>query len=131
MSADIIGKKVWHRINKMLGEIVAVSGNIVTISFRGEIQKYEYPAAFSSVLEIEDEEEQKLLENEGIVDSFNNFKRVFLRAIGNEVSYIKSTGGEKHRAVDGECISSERGEYIYLFDVDSEYQFPDGTPIKI
>lgn len=50
MSVDIIGKKVWHRINKMLGEIVTVSGNIVTISFRGEIQKYEYPAAFSSHL---------------------------------------------------------------------------------
>lgn len=131
MGVNLIGKKVWHKINKMFGEVVAVNGNIVTISFRGEIQKYEYPAAFSSVLEIEDEEEQEVLAAEGIVDSFNSFKRMFLQAIGQEVSYIKSTGGERHRAVDGERISSRTGEYIYSFDVDSEYHFPDGTPIKI
>lgn len=128
---NIIGMRVMHRKGKMIGTVEKVEGGFVYISFHGQIHKYDYPASFVSTLEIEDSNLQKELESMGYSSGFDNFKRMFNVSISNEINHLKSTGGNKYKAVDGERIDTKNGEFLYAFDTDTDYHFPDGTPIKI
>lgn len=128
---NIVGMRVMHRKNKMIGTVERVQDGSVYILFHGQIQRYEYPSSFVSTLEIEDPEIQRELEGMGYSFGFENFKRIFRASIANEIDYLKSTGGKKYKAVDGERIKTKTSEFLYAFDTDTDYHFPDGTPIKI
>lgn len=128
---NIIGMRVMHKKGKMIGTVEKIEDGFVYISFHGQTQKYEYPASFTSTLEIEDSTIQQELESMGYSSGFDNFKRIFNASITNEINYLKSTGGNKYKAVDGERIDTKNGEFLYVFDTDTDYHFPDSTPIKI
>lgn len=128
---NIVGMRVMQKTGRMIGIIEKVEDGKVYVNFHGQLFKYDYPAAFVSALEVEDQEIQRQLEKMGYSSGFDNFKRVYTRAISNEIDYLKLTGGKKYKAVDGERIDTKNGEYLYAFDTDTDYHFPDGTPIKI
>lgn len=128
---NIVGMRVMHKKTKMIGTIERVHEGFVYISFHGQIQRYEYPTSFVATLEIEDLDIQRELEGMGYSSGFENFKRVFNASVVNEINYLKSTGGKKYKAVDGERIETKTSEFLYAFDTDTDYHFPDGTPIKI
>ncbi len=128
---NIIGMKVMHKKSKMIGTIEEVHDGHVYISFRGQSHKYPYPSAFVSSLEIEDSNIQLELEKMGYSAGFDDFKRLYSLSISNEINFLKSTGGKRYKAVDGERIETKYEEYLYAFDTDTDYHFPEGTPIKI
>lgn len=128
---NIVGMRVMHKKNRIIGTIEKVQDKTVYVSFHGQIQKYEYPTAFVSSLEVENPDIQKQLEEMGYSSGFDNFKRMYTLSIANEISYLKATGGKKYKAVDGERIETKNGDYLYVFDTDTDYHFPESTPIKI
>ena len=128
---NIIGMRVMHKKNKMIGTIEKVQGNYAYVSFHDNVQKFDYPSAFASILEIEDSNIQIELEKEGYSSGFDSFKRLYNMSIANEIEHLKKDGGKPFKAVDGERIHTKNREYLYVFDTDSDYHFPDGTPIKL
>lgn len=128
---NIVGMRVMHKKSKMVGRIEKLQDNYVYVSFHGQINKYEYPAAFVASLEVEEPMVQKKLEEMGYSSGFDNFREMFNASISKEINYLKTTGGKRFKAVDGERLDTRSGEYLYAFDTDTDYHFPDGTPIKI
>lgn len=129
--SELIGMRVVNRQTKAIGVIDAVDNNILHISFHGEIHKYLYPSCFATTLELDEEELQEEIEKEGLSASFELCKKNFKHAIGYEINHLKVTGGRKYKAMDGVLLPSQRGEYIYAFDTDTDMHFPDGTALKI
>lgn len=123
--------KVFNRSKNTYGKIKSVINGFITIDYHGEEVQYAFPSAFSNILELEDEDFQKELMSEGIQSSFETFKKIYANAVNGEIEFLKSTGGKKYRIVDGERLPSQNGEYLYAFDTDAEYHFPDGTAIKL
>lgn len=128
---EIIGMRVRNTKTRAIGIIKSIQAGYVMIDFYGSISKYAFPSAFAGLLELEDEDFQKKIQEEGIGDAFDSFKRNFRFAINNEINYLKSTGGKKYRIVDGERLPFQNGEYLYAFDTDTDLHFPDGTAIKL
>jgi flagellar biosynthesis GTPase FlhF len=132
MNTDkFVGMRVMNVNTHQIGIIEYIRDGKVGIDFYGNIIKYSFPAAFAGILELEDEDLQKEIQDKGIEASFYNFKTVYRSAINNEIEYLKSTGGKKYKIVDGENISSNNGDYLYAFDTDTDLHFPDGTAIKL
>ncbi len=129
--SNLIGMCVRNLNTHAIGTIEYIRDGIVAIDFHGDLSKYPYPAAFSTTLELEDEDVQDEIEGEAVEASFNRFKRDYRFAIANEIDFLKSTGGKKYRIIDGEKLPSKNGEYLYAFDTDTELHFPDGTAIKL
>ena len=128
---EIIGMRVMNVKTRTIGKIEYIQDGQVAINFHGNISKYEYPSAFANILELEDEELQKQLQDESVVSSFEVFRRDFQFAINNEINYLKVTGGRKYRVIDGERLPSKKEEYLYAFDTDIDMHYPDGTAIKL
>lgn len=126
-----IGMRVMNTTTHAIGTIEYIRDGVVAIDFHGVTSKFAYPSAFASILELEDEELQAEIQEEGVDASFNRFKRNFGYAIDNEIEHLKSTGGRKYRIIDGEKLPSKNGEYLYAFDTDTDLHFPDGTAIKL
>ncbi len=116
---------------KSIGTIVNIEANKVYVSDGISIVAYPYPAAFSDVLQLEDEELQEEIQTASAGALFNQFRNTYSFALNKEIEFLKETGGKKYRVVDGELISQNKDTYIYSFDTDSELHFPDGTTIKI
>jgi hypothetical protein len=114
-----------------IGTIKYIHDGVVAIDFYNNIVKYPYPSAFAELLEVEDEDIQKQIQESAIEASFDCFKRDYSHALNNEINYLKVKGGKKYRIVDGERLSSKNGEYLYAFDTDTDLHFPDGTAIKL
>ena len=127
----LIGMRVMNTGNHAIGTIEYIRDGIVAVNYHGSVAKHSYPSAFSSILELEDEELQEELQGEGIKASFENFKRDYRFAVANEIDYLKSTGGKRYKIIDGEKLPSKSGEYLYAFDTDTDLHFPDGTAIKL
>ncbi len=130
-SQKLMGRRVMDTNTHAIGTIVYIRDGIVAVDYHGHIVKYSYPAAFAGLLELEDEELQEEIQDEGIGASFDNFKRDYRFAINNEIDFLKATGGKKYRIIDGEKLPSKSGEYLYAFDTDTDLHFPDGTAIKL
>lgn len=128
---NIVGMRVMHKKERWIGTIQKVQDGYVYILVHGNMFRFEYPGAFASFLEIEDIQIQNILEEKGYSFGFENFKNIYKHSITNEIEYLKSTGGKKYKAVDGVRLNTKNDEYLYIFDTDTDYHFPDGTPIKI
>lgn len=127
----LIGMRVMNTVSRAIGTIEYIRAGIVAVNYHGSIVKYSYPSAFSSILELEDEELQEEIQGESVNASFENFKRNYQFAVGNEIDYLKSTGGKRYKIIDGEKLPSKSEEYLYAFDTDTDLHFPDGTAIKL
>lgn len=127
----LIGMRVMHLSSHLIGVIKEIQNGHIKVDFHGEIHNYMYPSAFANILEVEDEEIQQEIQNEGTSSSFDKFKQVYNVALNKEINYLKVTGGKRYRIIDGEKISSKSGEYIYSFETDTDLHFPDGTVIKL
>jgi hypothetical protein len=127
----LIGKRVMNTATHMIGTIQYIQDGHIAIDFHGSVSRFAYPAAFAELLELEDENLQEEIETEGVSASFEDFKRDYVRALNNEVTYLKMTGGRKYTIIDGEKILFQNDEYWYAFDMDTDMDFPDGTPIKL
>lgn len=128
---DLIGRRVMNNYSRRTGIIKDVKDNEIVVEIRGEDCAFSYPDCFTGVLELEDEAINSELETIGAYASFENFKREYRFAVNKEIEYLKSTGGKKYHAIDGEKLQTVNGEYMYAFDTDTEMHFPDGTVIKI
>lgn len=127
----LIGMRVMNTKTHAIGVIEDIKNGFIWINYYGSINKYEYPSAFANLLELEDEKLQEEIKDKGVETSFEDFKLNFKFAIENEVNYLKTKGEKKYRIIDGEKISSNDRTYLYAFDTDTEFHFPDGTTIKI
>lgn len=127
----LIGMRVMNVSSHAIGTIEFIENEKVGIDFHGELVKYTYPSAFAGILELEDEELNEELQDEGKGASFDFFKRDYRFSINNEIDYLKATGGKKYKIVDGEKLPSKNDEYLYAFDTDTDFHFPDGTAIKL
>lgn len=129
--SELIGKRVMNRNTKAVGGIISVEDRTVTVDFHGACREYSYPAAFAEILELEDDELQKQVLNEGTTILFDNFIRQSCSAVRAEIEFLKASGGKKYRIMDGELLPSRNGDYQYAFDTDTDYHFPDGTAVKL
>jgi len=129
--SKLIGMRVRNHCTNAIGEIISVQDGVITIDYHGSIVRNTYPAAFSDFLELEDERLQGELLSESMQSSFEDFKRNYGFAVDAEIDYLKSTGGKKYRMVDGERLPSRNGDFLYAFDTDTDFHFPDGTAIKL
>lgn len=130
-SGRLIGMRVMNMNSHATGVIKDIRDGLVFIDHHGTMVKYSYPAAFAEFLELEDEDFQERVQEEGAGASFEEFKITYRAAIGKEINYLKATGGKKYKIIDGERIPFRPGVYLYIFDTDSELHFPDDTPIKL
>lgn len=128
---DLIGLRVMNKYSRRTGTIKDIKDNEIVVEIRGEDCAFPYPDCFTGVLELEDEALNSEFETIGAYASFENFKREYRFAVNKEIEYLKSTGGKKYHAIDGEKLQTVNGEYMYAFDTDTEMHFPDGTVIKI
>ena len=62
----LIGMRVMNTGNHAIGTIEYIRDGIVAVNYHGSVAKHSYPSAFSSILELEDEELQEELQGEGI-----------------------------------------------------------------
>lgn len=131
MEKKLIGMQVMHKKTHAIGTIVNINGDTITVEFHGQLSKFSYPSVFASILELEDEELQKELESVSSEADFDDFKRAYAHSINNEIFYLKSNGGKKHYAFDGELIKTNSADYLYSFDTDTELHFSDGTMAKL
>lgn len=72
--------------------------------------------------------------SETFVKRFNNvedFVDYYNQALSEEISYIRTKGGKRIRLTDGKYIENSKSVYLYSFEADSEYFFPDGMEIRI
>jgi len=127
----LVGKRVLNKRSRLIGNILAVTKSVITISFHGEVLRYPFPDAFSSFLEIEDEDLQHELEKIGSTSDFNSFRDLYERALKNEIQYLKANGGKKYKATDGERLSYQGGAFLYVFETDTDLHFQEGTPLKL
>lgn len=127
----LIGMRVMNMNTHMTGIIEYIQDGCVAVNQHGNLVRYSYPAAFSGILELEDEFLQQEIKKKGTESSFEMVKRNFKFAINNEIEFLKSTGGKRYRIIDGERSTLSNGEYLYIFETDMELHFPDGTAIKI
>jgi hypothetical protein len=105
MNTDkFVGMRAWNVNTHQIGTIEYIRDGKVGIDFYGNIIKYSFPAAFAGILEFEDEDLQKEIQDVGIEASFYNFKTLYRSAINNEIEYLKLTGGKKYKIVDGEIF---------------------------
>lgn len=130
-TSALIGMRVINTQTKSIGRVEKIENGILFVDVHGTIQKYSFPSCFTTTLEAEDEELQEELESESSASSFDIFKTNYRNAIQREINFLRSTGGKKYRAVDGELLPSQNGEMVYAFDTDTDLHFPDGTAIKI
>ncbi len=126
----LVGMRVMNN-KHAIGKIEYIRDGIIAVNYYGSISKYLYPSAFAGLLELEDEELQEQIESEGIGAAFDSFKRNYKYAINNEIDHLKTLGGRKYKIIDGEKIFSKNDEYLYAFDTDIDFNFPDGTAIKL
>ena len=129
--STLIGMRVMNLRTRSIGTIVNIEANKVYVSDGLSTVTYPYPAAFSDVLQLEDDELQQEMQSESDSALFNKFRNTYSYALNKEIEFLKETGGKRYRVVDGELISQNNDTYIYSFDTDSELHFPDGTTIKI
>lgn len=130
-TSALIGMRVMNTQTKSIGRVVKIENGTLFVDVHGAIQKYSFPSCFTTTLEVEDEDLQEELESESSDYSFEIFKTQYRNAIQHEINFLRSTGGKKYRAVDGELLPTQNGEMIYAFDTDTDLHFPDGTAIKI
>lgn len=80
------------------------------------------------------------LEDRGLQDKYKqqgaeqNFKRViatYIAGIEEEIDYIKRKGNKRNTAVDGLEIKSLSNRHRYIYEVDSDLDYPAGLEIKI
>ena len=128
---NLVGQYVQNNRTKAIGKIIDVDDNKVIVDFHGIESKYDYPDCFYGYLELEDEELAEELQHEGMEVAFDSFKKTYLNAFAEEISYVKSSGGKRYRAMEGVRLPSQNGALIYTFDTDTDLQFPAGTKLKI
>ena len=120
-----------ERSSRKRGIIVEVSAHYITVDFHGIPVKYEYPAAIGKNLILENAQMRSEMEDVSSEAAFEQFKKRYTGALIGEVSYLRKNGGRRYKAIDGELISFRNGIYVYSFDTDTEFHFPDGTAIKL
>ena len=104
----LIGMRVMNLRTKSIGTIVNIEANKVYVSDGISIVAYPYPAAFSDVLQLEDEELQEEMQTASAGALFNQFRNTYSFALNKEIEFLKETGGKKYRVVDGELISKNK-----------------------
>lgn len=127
----LIGMRVMNTNTHEIGSINDIAGGYVVIDTHGKLQKYIYPAAFSTILELEDEDLQEKIQNESKGASFDEFKLKYRGVINREIEYLRINGGKKYRIIDGQRILTKNEEYQYAFDTDTDLHYPDDTAIKL
>ena len=128
---ELIGKRVINQATKKKGKIIDIVNNKILVFDGFDTVKYSFPDAFSDILLLEDTALQEELQEISNDASFSQFKSLYSKAIQKEIDYLKIHGDRRYRIVDGVRISKDRTTYIYSFDTDSEFRFPDGTGIKL
>ena len=63
--------------------------------------------------------------------SVSGFCEAYRRVLEKEVSFLKGSGGKRHRVYDGKCVEIRGGQYIYCFEAEDEMNIPDGSTITI
>lgn len=60
-----------------------------------------------------------------------DFCEEYKKALTAEIIYLKKTGGKRERVFGGKRIQSRNGRYIYSFETEDEFNYPEGTLISI
>ena len=132
MNTDkLIGMRVMNTNTHTIGVIMYVKDNIIAVDYHGQVSKYEYPSAFASHLELEDEKLQEDIRGKSVESSFDRFRTDYKISLNREINYLRVNGGKKQKIVDGERLPSKNGEFLYAFDTDTDLHYPDGTAIKL
>lgn len=128
---EIVGIRVMHRTSKKRGRIADISNGKMRVIYADSEYMYKFPACLSDTFILEDEELQNKYKQESSNANFEQFKNLYKHAVNAEIAYLRETGGKRYRIIDGERLQTEKNNYIYSFETDSELHFPDGTTIKL
>ncbi|KIR03976.1 hypothetical protein P261_02791 [Lachnospiraceae bacterium TWA4] len=55
----------------------------------------------------------------------------YRKALMEERNFLKHEGGRKYKATNGKLIASDKSEYLYIFDLETELYIADESPVKI
>ena len=72
-------------------------------------------------------------------DSYeNNAERIdnpdfkdYVKAISDEIDYLKNNGGQLHKVSNGHILSNDSGEHCYLFELEAELYLSDDAPVML
>lgn len=128
---EIVGMRVMHRTSKKRGRIADISNGKMRVIYADSEYTYKFPACLADTFILEDEELQNKYKQESLDANFEQFKNLYKHAVNAEIAYLRETGGKRYRIIDGERLQTEKNNYIYSFETDSELHFPDGTTIKL
>lgn len=55
----------------------------------------------------------------------------YINALRTEKYYLKNKGGRKYKVTNGKLISSVKGIFSYIFDMETELHISDDAPVKV
>lgn len=128
---EIVGLRVMHRTSKKRGRISDISNGKMRVIYADSVCTYEFPACLADTFILENEDLQNKYKQESSNANFEQFKNLYKHAVNAEIAYLREKGGKRYRIIDGERLQTEKNNYIYSFETDSELHFPDGTTIKL
>ncbi len=128
---NIIGEYIYHRSTGRTGVVVSFENNLIGIDFGEGIEKYSFPSAFNSVLEIDNYYLQQKFEGDSKETDFHTFQCKQIAAIDHEIQYIKQHKTIIYKLINGICVFKQLDRFVYVFDTDDELHFPDDTSINI
>lgn len=128
---EIVGLRVMHRTSKKRGRISDISNGKMRVIYADSVCMYEFPACLADTIILEDEDLQNKYKQESSNANFEQFKNLYKHAVNAEIMYLREKGGKRYRIIDGERLQTEKNNYIYSFETDSELHFPNGTTIKL
>lgn len=128
---EIVGLRVMHRTSKKRGRISDISNGKMRVIYADSVCTYEFLACLADTFILENEDLQNKYKQESSNANFEQFKNLYEHAVNAEIAYLREKGGKRYRIIDGERLQTEKNNYIYSFETDSELHFPDGTTIKL
>lgn len=124
----LIGSEI-RNTNDEKGRIVGIGDGIIEINFYGVVKRYAYPGIFQKGFRIEDESINEQLNESANEEKISEFFTTYTGSLKNEIHKLRTDGGKRYSAVDGELISQKHN--TYLFDVDTEIIISDDISIIV
>ncbi len=76
-------------------------------------------------------EMEKRKNEESFMKNTEELLAAFNAALADEIAYLLHEGGRPLQAVDGVLMHRSEAGFLYVFELEAEAFFPDGTPVRV
>ena len=128
---ELLGLRVRHQSEGWFGKIIRIKGDSIVVEYGMDRIRFLYPDCFNGILQLEDRGLQDKYKQQGAEQNFKRVIATYIAGIEEEVAYIKRKGNKRSTAIDGLEIKSLSNRHRYMYEVDSDLDYPKGLEIKI